>query len=359
MKNREKKRKQVLMVAMLLTGLLTCGCSRRYAAEERDDMLAENVVITETGEVIEKPTPTPTPQRSAHANTKRPTDGGEQKTTPVVSQQEAPTPVIDVDIPVQEQIITEEDQIEPQGHNLQMVFLGDSIFDNNRDGTGVPYLTAVQCDADVYNLAIGGTSASIESDEQAENEKWTSRSLCGVVNALLKKIPTGIFEGSRTGEMLNNPNIDFSQTDYFIVEYGTNDFFRGVRQSDPDNIYNMKTYAGALRYAVSNLRELAPDATIILCSPMYAQFYKDGYLIGDGNITNNGNGTLFDYKGTCNYVANEQNTLFLNAYQDLGIDGYTAEQYLEDGVHLTAEGRQLYADALAKIILNYEETKNN
>ena len=313
MKNREKKRKQVLMVAMLLTGLLTCGCSRRYAAEERDDMLAENVVITETGEVIEKPTPTPTAQRSAHANTKRPTDGGEQKTTPVVSQQEAPTPVIDVDIPVQEQIITEEDQIEPQGHNLQMVFLGDSIFDNNRDGTGVPYLTAVQCDADVYNLAIGGTSASIESDEQAENEKWTSRSLCGVVNALLKKIPTGIFEGSRTGEMLNNPNIDFSQTDYFIVEYGTNDFFRGVRQSD---------------------------------------------LIGDGNITNNGNGTLFDYKGTCNYVANEQNTLFLNAYQDLGIDGYTAEQYLEDGVHLSAEGRQLYADALAKIILNYEETKN-
>ena len=43
----------------------------------------------------------------------------------------------------------------------------------------------------------------------------------------------------------------------------------------------------------------------------------------------------------------------------LGIDGYTAEEYLEDGVHLTEAGRQLYADALAKIILNYEETKNN
>ena len=57
--------------------------------------------------------------------------------------------------------------------------------------------------------------------------------------------------------------------------------------------------------------------------------------------------------------ANEHSTLFLNAYQDLGIDGYTVEQYLEDGVHLTAEGRQLYADALAKMILNYEETKNN
>lgn len=360
MKNKKREsclfRQNVLLLMVVLAGLLISGCGRRYVVEEEDDRVtSENVVITETGEVIEKPTPsaavkeTPVPDE----------EGQETSPMPSVNQQEIPTPVIDVDIPVQNQVITEEDQIEPQGHNLQLVFLGDSIFDNNRDGTGVPYLTAVQCDADVYNLAIGGTSASIEADEEEESEKWTSRGLCGVVNAMMKKIPADIFAGTRTGELLTNPHIDYSQTDYFILEYGTNDFFRGVRQNDEDDIFNQKTYAGALRYAVVNLKEFAPDATIILCSPMYAQFYKDGYLIGDGNITNNGNGTLFDYKGTCNYIAKEQNTLFLNAYQDLGIDGYTAENYLEDGVHLTAEGRQIYADALAKIILNYEETKNN
>ena len=269
-----------------------------------------------------------------------------------------PTPVIEVDIPVQEQVITEEDQIEPQGHSLQLVFLGDSIFDNNRDGSGVPYLTAKQCNADVYNLAIGGTSASIEADESTDWTQWTSRGFGGVVNAMMKRIPADIFAGTRAGELLNNPHIDFSQTDYFIVEYGTNDFFRGVPQSDDDG-YNQRSYAGALRYGVSNLYELAPGATVILCSPMYARFFKDGFMIGDGNVTNNGNGTLFDYVGTCNYVAKEQNALFFNAYLDLGIDGYTAEEYLEDGVHLTEAGRQLYADALAKIILNYEETKNN
>jgi len=363
MKKRRKKWQKVLLVTAVLIGLLTSGCGKRYAAEERDnDAASENVVITETGEVIEKPTPkstapvkeTPTPG----AKTPAP-EGGEKKSQPVVSKQEAPTPAIDIDIPVQEQVITEEDQVEPQGYNLQLVFMGDSIFDNNRDGTGVPYLTAAQCNADVYNLAIGGTSASIETDEQEDWTLWTSRSFCGVVNALLKKIPTGIFDGSRTGELLDNPHIDFSKTDYFIVEYGVNDFFRGVRQNDDDDMFNQKTYGGALRYGVVNLKELAPDATIILCSPTYAQFYKDGFMVGDGNITNNGNGTLFDYVGTCNYVAKEQNAIFLNAYQDLGIDGYSAEYYLEDGVHLTAEGRKLYADKLAKIILNYEETKNN
>lgn len=353
----KSRKRNVLLFAMLLAGLLVSGCGRQDSAGKGANAKEENIVITETGEIVEKPTP----QRSAHANTIPSPDGGEQKTSPspLISPQPVPTPVIDVDIPVQEQVITEEDQSEPQGHNLQLVFLGDSIFDNNRDGTGVPYLTAEQCDADFYNLAIGGTSASLEIDEQLEWNQWTSRSLCGVVNALMKKIPADIFAGSRTGELLNNPNIDFSQTDYFIVEYGTNDFFRGVRQSDEDDIFNQKTYSGALIYAAVNLGNVAPDATVILCSPMYARFFKDGFMIGDGNTTNNGNGTLFDYVGTCNYAAKASNALFFNAYQDLGIDGYTADEYLEDGVHLTEKGRQLYADALAKIILDYEETKNN
>ena len=82
-------------------------------------------------------------------------------------------------------------------------------------------------------------------------------------------------------------------------------------------------------------------------------------MIGDGNSINNGYGTLYDYAGTCEYIAGEQQVLFFDAYLDIGIDGYTAEEYLEDGVHLTDKGRQIYADALAKMILEHEETKNN
>lgn len=176
---------------------------------------------------------------------------------------------------------------------------------------------------------------------------------------MLKEIPTDIFEGTRTKELLDNPDIDFTQTDYFIVQYGVNDFFRSVRRSNSDDFFDLYTYTGALRYGVSKLEELAPDATIILCSPCYAMFYHDGYLVGEGNMTNPGNGTLFDYAGTCNYVANEAQVEFFNAYQDLGINGYTAEEYLEDGVHLTEAGRRHFADELAKRILALEETKNN
>lgn len=356
---KEKKAMRILTgaLSLLLVTMLMAGCSKKSEQMDDDGVLSNNILITETGDVIEMPSVEPVEESIAGES--------ELLEENLVSQKEekqeetAPTPVIELDVPVPEQVITEEDQIDPQGNSLQLVFLGDSIFDNNRDGTGIPYLTAVQCEADVFNLAIAGTSATIEWDESAELETWSSRSLCGVVNAMLKNIPTDIFAGTRTKELLDNSNIDFSQTDYFIVEYGTNDFFRAVRQSDSENDYNLKTYAGALRYGVSNLKSLAPDATIILCSPCYAQFYHDGYMVGDGNVTNPGNGTLFDYKGTCNYVANEMQVEFFNAYQDLGIDGYSADEYLEDGVHLTESGRKLYADALARRILSIEETKNN
>ena len=256
-------------------------------------------------------------------------------------------------------MITEEDQVEPQGNDLQLVFLGDSIFDSNRDGTGIPYLTAVQCNADVYNLAIGGTTATIKLTQSAENEKWDSTGLQGVVKAMQKKIPTTIFEGTRTKEILDNPNVDFSKTDYFIIEYGINDYFEGAPRSYDDEPYSAYTYAGALRNAITDLREFAPDCTIILCPPHYCLFYNGDRFVGDSNVTDKGAGTLRDYMGTCEYIAGEQQTLFFNSYYDLGIDAYGADKYLEDGIHLTAEARQNYADALARIILANEETKNN
>ncbi|MDE5907938.1 MAG: SGNH/GDSL hydrolase family protein [Lachnospiraceae bacterium] len=332
-----------LLLASVLAISVLVGCGRKPEEKKNEEILPENIVITETGEVIEEETlPSIAPISEATA-------------TPEIIM-----PEVLLQEPEQEQVITEEDQREPQGKELQLVFLGDSIFDANRDGTGVPYLTSVACEADVFNLAIGGTCAAIEYEESAESAKWTSTSLVGVVKAIMGDISTDIFSGKATKDILDNPNIDFSQTDYFIVEYGMNDFFRATPLDSADReLFDLRTYAGALRYAVDNLREVAPDATIILCSPNYAQFYDGTWMIGDGNTVNTGYGTLFDYKGICNYVANEKQALFFNAYQDLGIDGYTAEEYLEDGVHLTEAGRRLYAEALAHMILSYEETKNN
>lgn len=352
-------RKVSLLMAAIMVLILFTGCGKQTIEEEPNDKVSsENIVITETGEVLEsKVEESVEPPQATEQKPEAEKDSGslaEATASPEIIVLEEP-----LKEPEKEQVVTEENQTEPTGKDLQLVFLGDSIFDADRDGTGVPYLTAVQCDADVYNLAIGGTSASVEHDADLFLERWTSMSLPGVIYAMEGKIPTDIFAGTNMKEIIDNPDIDFTKTDYFIVEYGMNDFFMGAPIKPADHEFDLKSYVGALRYAVVSLRALAPDATIVLCAPNYARFFEGDWMIGDGNTVNTGYGTLFDYKGACESIATERNTLFLNAYNGLGIDGYTAEQYLEDGVHLTAEGRQLYADALARLILSYEETKNN
>lgn len=336
------------LLSILLVLVMCTACSRVSidSTETNEAAQSDSQDTINLGEIIqqmkeEQPsTPSPSPSPSP------------VEETVVVNQD-------DIVFPEHEQVITDDDQIEPQGKDLQLVFLGDSIFDNNRDGTGVPYLTAVQCDADVYNLAIAGTTATLKSTESAENEKWDNRGLMGLVKAMTKQIPTDIFEGTRAKEILDNPNVDFSKTDYFIIEYGINDYFEGAPRSYDNESHNLHTYVGALRVAIQQLRDLAPGATIILCPPHYCLFYNGDKYVGDSNVTDKGAGTLRDYMGTCEYIAGEQQTLFLNTYYDLGIDSYTADKYLEDGIHLTQEGRQIYADALARLILAHEEEKNN
>ena len=46
----------------------------------------------------------------------------------------------------------------------------------------------------------------------------------------------------------------------------------------------------------------------------------------------------------------KNNVLIYNAMEESGIDGYNADKYLEDGIHLTTEGRIQYADYLIRII---------
>ena len=83
-------------------------------------------------------------------------------------------------------------------------------------------------------------------------------------------------------------------------------------------------------------------------------------VVADLDIGKIGMAICFDIRYPLHFVKlKEQGAEFFDAYFDLGIDAYTADEYLEDGVHLTEAGRHLYADALSEMILKIEETKNN
>ena len=247
---------------------------------------------------------------------------------------------------------------EEHQYDMQIVFLGDSIIDSDRENGGVAALISGACNAQVYNMAMGGTTAALLPGEKAGFETWDSRSLMGVVNAILGNVDGSFLDGYRAGEILKE--CDFSKTDYFVIEYGINDFTSGkIYQSKYLEgggvlaVDDLHTYAGALSAAVDQLRAAFPDAGIMIISPHYCQFYNGETFIGDAYSLNFGYGTLVEFSRVAQYVAEqrkEDHVLFYNTIEESGIDAYTADKYLKDGVHLTAEGRVAYAEYASRLI---------
>lgn len=248
--------------------------------------------------------------------------------------------------------------VDDKQYDMQIVFMGDSILDNERENHGVAGLISDGCNARVYNMSMGGTSAALLPGDQISFDTWDSRCLLGIVYAILGKIDTNIFEGYRAGEILKD--CDFSKTDYFVIEYGINDFLsqkipqsRYMEDGSTLNIDTGRTYSGALQTAVDLLHANFPNAKILLIAPHYCQIFSGNTFVGDAYSVSYGYGTLVEFSRCTGYVYEQnkdKNVLLFNAMEDSGINAYTADKYLEDGIHLTTEGRIEYADHLIRMI---------
>ena len=220
----------------------------------------------------------------------------------------------------------------------------------DRGDTGIAAQVANYMNADVYNCAVGGSRATLKDGESPDNfEKWDSSSLMGMCNILAGKVDPEFLEGYPAGGVIRNVN---PQTvDYYIIAYGLNDYFSGAPIAvEGSDSWDAHGYAGALRNAILLLSQISPQAKVLLISPTYCQFYKDGAMYTDSNMKDYGQGTLTQYANAARNVAETNNTLYIDAYSTMGITPYTADQYLEDGVHLTIEGRSLYAKAVASCL---------
>lgn len=238
---------------------------------------------------------------------------------------------------------------------MQIVVLGDSQFGNFKDEDGMAARLSRYCHANVYNLAIGGTAAAITAAQgHFKGEGWDSLAGCGIVQIIEGSLPSTLLENyPYTKEVFDI--CDFSKTDYFIVEYGVNDYLNNTPISNNDGTTNYRTYAGAMEYMIMTLAENFPDATIVVCPPTYAQFFEGGTgaYLGDGNTLKNSYGTLRDYADTATGIAESSgvNSFSVDGYYALDINSVTARDYLIDGIHLKNRGRKEYAQLLARLMI--------
>lgn len=273
-------------------------------------------------------------------------------------QPEQPAKVVEQNKTQDVQQETKAPEEDNRNYDMQIVILGDSIMDGDRTESGAADIISQQLNAKVYNMSMGGTTAALLPNEQYNFATWDSRCLLGVVNAIVGNINTDIFEGYAAGEVLKT--CDFDKTDYFIIEYGVNDFLTGqipnsryLEGGDTLAVDSTHTYTGALEDAINRLRTRFPDAGIMLIAPHYCQVFSGNTFIGDGYSLDYGYGSLVTFARGAGYVADqfkEEGVIFFNAFEDSGIDAGTADDYLEDGIHMTPLGARVYAEKLSSII---------
>lgn len=347
-KGMKKQAKRVLscVLVMMLCLSLLCGCKYRITDQSVEDevamALAEAQAEWQKTAELEKQQAVDAALAEA-ANDEENEDEPEEIPEPdkTLMTDENLSDAIEIKVSEADEVGNTETAVED---TLQIVFMGDSIFDAVRDETGIAYQVGAGLGADVYNLAIGGTTAGLTASKSSNLDTWSEPSFLGVVYAMEGKVDRSIMQGYKAGTIIET--LVPSKTDYFIIEYGTNDFLSYIPIGG-DSGYHYR-FASALEMGIRELQSNYPDAKIILCTPYYEQFWSADRtrFIGDVHTVNNGFGTLLDYISFAQGAAENLGAEALNMYDLLGIDTYSVDKMTEDGIHPSQECRAIYASIL-------------
>lgn len=353
-----KKKVSIILALLSTVSISVCGCSLpeesiKEATEYLNDngdvveesdaassLSSEIIVINDLFEpILEENT-----ESASEASSEASTEASAEASTETVSE----TPAED----------------DGRDHEVNIVFFGDSQLANGRDdGTSIAnFLQERVPYSHIYNMAIGGTSASVEQTTSIVSaDTLTSTSFLGMAYCFAGKSDRYATLAERYPDILETMNsIDPADVDYYVFSYGTNDFLNNAPLDV--STYNSQTEQAHAVYnsmlmAIEKLEDVSPDANYIILSPFYGIYVTpDGAYIGDSYIVSNGIGTLSAYADKIKNAAETTGAIYIdNMYSskyDLYLD--TASEYLMDNLHLSLTGRQIVARILAHEI-NFRE----
>lgn len=366
MKKRSKMICCVLLIAASVLGTVVSGCAQstdytqeiREYQEKLESLQAENeqlksqLGISETEEAETEsevlPEETAAEETAAEETAAAETEAVTEETAAQETESQTEESTAEEENTGLEPKVTSSTGILQEGGVTKILVLGDSIWANNRDETGVAarveyYLEKLGYKAKVYNAAVGGTSATID----AEDSEWTygagsNNSLGKMLSILKENTDVEQLHGIAAYEVMKEAIAEKGDMDLVILAYGMNDFLTQVALNNSDR--HWIGYGTALSEGVSEAHAACPSAEIMIVAPTYASYFSIP-------VQNMGEKALYNYASVACDVAKQRNTLCVDAYNNLGYDMYSADEYLEDGVHLNEKGRDLYARAIVANIV--------
>ena len=236
--------------------------------------------------------------------------------------------------------------------NKVIVNFGDSIFGNKRPPNDISTMLANLSGATVYNLGFGGCRMS------KHDNNWDAFSMYRLAYAvtsgdfsLQNSVDVDKVNGmpsyfKETRELLKS--IDFNEVDIITISYGTNDWTAGKTLDDVENLYDVNTYSGALRYSIETILEKYPHLKIFICGQTYRFWMNSNHeFIEDSDTKATTNGVkLTDFVEKTREVASNYHLKFIDNYYELGINKYNRVYYFptNDGTHHNTNGAELIAE---------------
>ncbi len=219
----------------------------------------------------------------------------------------------------------------------KIIWLGDSIHAFAKwDGLTIPYLFGCHSGAICYNWAQGGMTMA-----KTGIENYACYSGVGMVEALISKDFSaqeayayedhGAKQGNFYQQVKEMKTIDLNTVDAVIIEFGTNDTLEMIPLDNKNNLFDIETTGGALRYMISKLKTNYPNLKIFVLNVQRMNGWADAYH-------------------TVQYDSRKQNDVIQNIcktydvavidiYNLLADDGMTKEDLLQDGLHRSHKGK--------------------
>ena len=233
------------------------------------------------------------------------------------------------------------------GKNI--VFIGDSIFGNNRTATGVTIAFASITGANIYNFALGGTRGKARTDSykwsQFDGENLAKAIASGDYSEQVAMLETMTDEPFYFESVITEmQNFDFSTVDYMICNYGTNDWTGG---------HSTETYHEGISSIIETILTAYPNIIFIKCTPT-ERFVLDGEDRVSGAVHKNATSgiTLKELANEDADIANEYNIPLIDLY-NIGVNTFTKDIYFSDGdyTHHNEVGRKRIAEILSEKIV--------
>lgn len=246
-----------------------------------------------------------------------------------------------------------------KSEKYDIVFCGDSLIEGNIWAEPIPLMLGDAMGMKVLNAGFGGLTMAESAKEGYAgdftyfysmvtlSELWKNNALDKLSLAISSEeyvMPHGWKERIDAFSKL-----DISNVRLVLIEYGVNDYLSGNSVENPEDAYDIRTFSGALRKAIENIREGAPQVRIVIVTPTYM---RTGF--GECTEYDFGGGTLDEYVDKEIEIAREYGIPVVDNFHDGIINKDNLETVTSDNLHTNEEGNRLIIDNILKRLKEIE-----